>query len=501
MTAIERILTKEGPMRAKRLAETLVRQLQISAPAARQRLSRSRMPIKRHSGLLPKKEAFFFLATQRKNEQYWTNLLRDLREVGSIYGYAMDGLAARGGIVPVDEFAVVSGAPLMLKKQVSSRQVADVLLGLNALNPTAIDGLGSCYAINSSSITRTLPAYHAKVRHLAEEVILDGLRQWLRNNGIGGYDSISIRGEGRPMKVGQFQWDLTGPCYLLPVRRTGASYKNGFVVADVFSEGYLDKHHIQYFIRKVQVYTKTANSGPLLPILMAEGFSSKALTAGHAAGLMLTTPKNLFGQAVANSVKGLVQVLKQAIDNATVNSDELCRLLGNLLQIEGRANNMRGILFELIASHIAKEEFGGNTSLRVAHTHHESGQKTDLDVVCMGSQRKVHIIECKGKSPAGSIPLEDVEEWLGKIPIMKDYVETSTHIREYKPIYEFWTTGTFQEEALLKLKAEKSKRKKQSIAWKDGQNVRDTASKLQLGNIAEALDQHFLRHPLSVRRN
>ena len=42
------------------------------------------------------------------------------------------------------------------------------------------------------------------------------------------------------------------------------------------------------------MYQKTSNSGILFPILLAESFTGNAISVGHAAGLMLTTPKNLF---------------------------------------------------------------------------------------------------------------------------------------------------------------------------------------------------------------
>ena len=72
--------------------------------------------------LLPKREAFFYLRHGRNAELYWEYLLRDLRETGAIYACAIDGLRARGGVVPVGEFAVVSGAPIALKKQVAFRR-------------------------------------------------------------------------------------------------------------------------------------------------------------------------------------------------------------------------------------------------------------------------------------------------------------------------------------------------------------------------------------------
>ena len=74
-----------------------------------------------------------------------------------------------------------------------------------------------------------------------------------------------------------------------------------FVVADVFWEYQMDAVHIRYFLRKVQTYQQTSNSGLLFPVLMATGFTSDAIREGRKAGLMLTTPQNLFGMHVGRS--------------------------------------------------------------------------------------------------------------------------------------------------------------------------------------------------------
>ena len=111
MKPIEKALNELGPVRTGRLVPALSQSLNISPQAARQRLSRARTPVERYPRLLlPKREAFFYLRSQRNSERFWDNLLRDLREMNSIYACAIDGLCARGGIVPVNEFAVVSGA-------------------------------------------------------------------------------------------------------------------------------------------------------------------------------------------------------------------------------------------------------------------------------------------------------------------------------------------------------------------------------------------------------
>ena len=345
---IERLLSELGPSRTGRLVTALTDSLRITSQAARQRLSRARTPIERYpSQLLPKREGFFYLRCQRNSELYWDNLMRDLRETGAVYACAIDGLRARGGVVPVDEFAIVSGAPIALKKQVTSHGVARKLVDLGVMEEFDFRSLGRCFVANPDAVVQPLAINQIIARRQTESVMLDGLREWLRMNGIGSFDRISTRGEGRPLKVGQFKWDLTGPSYLHSVTRSRkkGGIRNGFVVADVFAGDRLNKFDIRYFVRKVQVYHQTSNSGALFPILMAQRFTGKAITEGHQAGLMLTTPRWLFGQVVASALRDLIATLGNAAAIAAVDPDRLCRLLDQLSEIEGRAGNVRGILF------------------------------------------------------------------------------------------------------------------------------------------------------------
>ena len=479
----------------------LTHQLNISAQAARQRLSRAHTPVERYPRrLLPKGEAFFYLRDQRNTERFWVNLLRDLRETGAVYACAIDGLEARGGLVPVDEFDKVSGAPIALKKQISSQQTAGQLVDLRVMEKRTVDGLGYCFAANPRAIMRPLESGHIKARRLAEAVMLDGLRQWAWKNGIGTRDTIAIRGENHPLQVGQFKWDMTGPCYLLPLR--SERFAHGFVVADVFADAELDAYQIRYFIRKAQMYQKTSNSGALFPILMAEGFTREALTAGHKAGLLLTTPHNLFGRTVARALVDLVKTLKRIAGYADSDIIALSDLLARLTEIEGRAGNMRGILFELMVAHIAARVWGGRVDIGVRHTHREDGRSAELDVVCESEkEHEVHVIECKGKIPGGTVSLEEVEDWIRKFPVMQDYVATRDYLRNHRQIYEFWTTGTFERDALEKLNFEKARRTRRPINWQEGTNVRQKVGSLRLKSIGDALDQHFLRDPLYSMSN
>lgn len=152
---------------------------------------------------------------------------------------------------------------------------------------------------------------------------------------------------------------------------------------------------------------------------------------------------------------------------------------------------MRGLMFELLVAFLATRIFGGKTDLRVLHTHRRSGKKVEIDVFCAGISSAVYTIECKGKILGGTVSLREVEEWLGKLPIIGDYVASRPSLRECGQTHAFWTTGSFEPDALEKLKYEQQRRTKRPIEWKDGKAVRAIASRLKLKSMSNALRVHF----------
>ncbi len=344
MSELKSILDEIGPARSSRITELLESKYGLNPAAARKRVSRAGSAILRFPiPLLPKREGFLYLRQQRTTERFWMNLVSALRETGSVYGAALDGLAARGGVVAGSEFAVISGAPVALKKQVSASRVADTLVNSGAIQRVEVPDLGECYAIDRPEIAiPDFPGFRA--RQMSETVVLDGMREWARKLGLGSYDKIVIRGDNHPRKIGQFMFDLTAPSYLLPLRK---GKKNGFFAADVFVDGVLDENAIKYFIRKTELLRASSiNSGFTLTMLVAESFTGPALTAGRAAGIVLATPANLFGVKVAAAIKSLVYTLKNAAAIAVDNPQRIAKLITDLTEIEGAAGNLRGILFD-----------------------------------------------------------------------------------------------------------------------------------------------------------
>jgi hypothetical protein len=148
---ISSYLHEHGPSRSATIVAALKKE-GISAAAARQRVSRSKPPVYSFPlGLLPKGEFFLYLHDQRNTEKFWDNFMRDLRASGSVYGAAIDGMSARGGLVTKDAFKVVSGAPILpIQGQLSVDVVAQTLIKASFIKEVETADHGMCYQIQPS---------------------------------------------------------------------------------------------------------------------------------------------------------------------------------------------------------------------------------------------------------------------------------------------------------------------------------------------------------------
>lgn len=494
MVSISQFLTEHGPSRSSLVVEALITS-GVSAEAARQRVSRATTPIRRFPiPLLPKREVFLYLEKDRNSERFWQNFIRDLRATGSVYAAAIDGIVARGGMIHADQFKTISGAPVIPQNgQVHAELVAKRLIKAGFLKEVHDPNEGLCYQLPFSLAIAT--ATDMRARNLTEHVLLDGVREWCRKIGLASYNSIRIRSESDLKSIGPFSFDLAGPSYLLALQ--GTASKPGFVVADVFAEGILSVHEVQFFIRKARMLNAVLKNMGVLSILVAEGFTGEALTAGHAAGVMMATPKDLFGKRVGAAITSLCEVLKNAAKYASSSPERLTMLLNNLFDIEGRSNNLRGVLFELIAGYLARRD-AVSIDMNVKAKDPATGKTAEIDVQKITHQKSsITAIECKGKEPGGVLTLSEVETWLQKVAIIRADYRANSYLREAEHRFEIWTSGTIDSDALRLLAEEKAKRVKAPIDWKDGLAVLDLARAGKEKGIADALYQHFLAHPFS----
>jgi Holliday junction resolvase len=173
----------------------------------------------------------------------------------------------------------------------------------------------------------------------------------------------------------------------------------------------------------------------------------------------------------------------------------MARLIDDLAEIEGAAGNLRGAMFELITAYLVRND-GGSVDVGLLARDPATGRVADIDVIRVRKD-EVTAFECKGKRPGGNVSIDEVEEWLSKIPTFRSHLARQERFREMRTNFELWTTGQFTEDALAKLKLEKQRRVKNTIDWKDGAAVADIAKRSREKKIKEALFEHFLHHPLA----
>jgi hypothetical protein len=495
MDKTARLLNTHGPTRSSQLAEWLQSEFGISTEAARKQLSRARSPVRSFPfSLLPKREAFFYLEGERGSERYWFNFLKALRETETVYAAAIDGVRARGGAVCVDEFPVVSGAPNQQQKHVPSSLVLSRLCESGFLRTINYAEFGDLVTLAVPDLGHVDFA-GIRAREMVEGVMLDGVREWARKNGLASYNTIAIRGENHPRLVGPYKWDLTGPSYLLPLReRVAAQQTHGFLVADAFAGVSLDENQVRYFVKKATGLRSTKKVGRVLPIIIAAGFTSEALTSGHRAGIVLATPDSLFGSHVARGLNDLLSTLTRSAEMVSGNPAKLASLIENLSEIEGAAGNLRGVMFELLVAYLVRQD-GSIDMGRIARDA-ETGKIAEIDILSVTKGNCV-AYECKGKSPGGTVSLAEVEEWLRRLPTFRSHIRAQQNLSEVEIRFELWTSGKFDPDAIAKLEQQKRFRTNAPIDWKDGKAVRDVSRGMKESRVTMAFDEHFFKHPLA----
>ena len=488
-------------MRAARLVRVLTKTYGLSLDAAKKRVSRVSPPIRKFPiRLLPKNEAFLYHQDDRNSERYWNCLVCALRESGSIYGLALDGLMARGGLAQRPSFNVVAGSPEAQKKQVPLSRVLGNLVNADLVERVEVGEMGECVRL-SPQVFDTPSSHAFRARKIAEDVLMDGLREWTRKLGLASYNAIEIRNAERAPKFSTFHWDLSGPSYLLPlVSGGGNDRKPGFFVADVFCGNTLDVAHIQYFLRKVRMLKAMRRVVPFIPVLLADGYTSEALRAGKGVGVMMATTRNLFGDTVAEGLSSLIDTLTRAAAVAAGNPERVIGLLADLRAIEGAAGNLRGALFEMIVGYLVREVQGNSIDIREIVYDPNSGKAAEIDVRRIKERQECWLYECRARQPDARIGADEISAWIEKVNRLWRSHRAEKRFQGCRFGFEIWTTGLFDDKALALLKAEKAERKRIEIGWRDGAQVRDYAKQASRKAILDTLDEHYLKHPLSDAR-
>jgi hypothetical protein len=210
-------------------------------------------------------------------------------------------------------------------------------------------------------------------------------------------------------------------------------------------------------------------------MLIADGFEEKALRDLRTVGIIATTPSTLFGDDIGGALKDLFETLTNAAAAAAKGTDRLEQLFNSLSKIEGAATNVRGALFELIVGHMVREQFGGSIDIGKPVVDKQSKKHREVDVLQV-NQRKIGVYECRGYQPNSLITKNMVEKWItDKVPVIHDALRAEPRFQNCNFHFEFWTTGSFKDDAIAFFKQAKKNTKKYDLALRDGDGVKKFA--------------------------
>jgi hypothetical protein len=489
------ILKALGPSLSTDLTDHLVTQLGLSPAAARQRVSRGAPEIKRLAHLpFARKARFLYHQDDYASPNYWANLYDAIFTANGPYARALGAVQARE-VVPIAHFLSACGAPIAQKKQVSARSVLDRMIAANVLVEQALPGLGLCvmtkkaYESHQDSLEEL--AAGTRARLIAESILLDSVKEWLRRLAMVSFNTVRTRGVEMP-RVGTFAWDLTAPSYLTSVltRLKEQGVKPGWVVCDVLLIESAELKHIEPFLHKVQSLNALKNIGRTMFILVAQGYDADAFKALRSAGVIPATPMSLFGGDVADGFRDLIKTLNEAA-KGVVNPEKFDRLLSTLGKLVGAAGNMRGAFFELLVAEVVRKTAAGQVKLNKTCTGEDG--TAEVDVYHLNDGITAQMIECKGMAPGTLVSDEEVGLWLTtRIKRVRHHLN-SLGWSGPLPQFELWTSGALSEKARDRVeKTQQANAKKFKITVVEGDALRIAVKAVNDASLLKTFEQHFL---------
>lgn len=496
---IEAVLLEDGPCLSNELCSKLEGK-GLAPEAARKRVSRANGKVRRLDGFdFPKGVRFVYHESNFNSAKYWDRLIKEICRSSPSYGPALAAVIARGGIVPAKHFPIISGSPTLQKKQIPSAAVLERMLASKVLKRIDIDGIGPCVAVDANGHLQHAGHAQLKARLITEDLLLLAVRDWARKLNFASYGKVALRNDDPPPVYGTFQWDLCGPSYIRPMvkRVRGGRPKPGFLVCDVICGSALNEDAVSAFVRKAKLLSTFTALGPMMPFLIADGFTREAFRLGRSHGLILTTPEILFGREIAEGLSSLLQSLIRAAEVAVERPEVITGLFDKFNKVEGAAANLRGALFEMIMAHAVHDIEGGTIEIG-KRVHDGAGGRAEIDVMRVLERKEVWLYEGKGHQPTEVVNLEAVKDWVTRqIPVIHGVLRREQRFQGCSFHFEYWTCGTFSAEARAFLDAAAMRTSKYAITCKNGGEVRRYVSKMRSPGVMKAMDEHYFNHPIA----
>ncbi|PYF82453.1 hypothetical protein DFP75_103281 [Marinomonas alcarazii] len=494
--SVEKYLLENGPSLSSEISEHLVKQHGISAVAARQRVSREGKKAIRLDLSFPRRARFLYLRDQSGKGIFWNRLESALLNTNSAYGYALQALEERGGIMPRNHFEIACGSPIRQQKHLSSSIILKRLQDTNLIKEIEVKGIGLCIykGIHFNHVESLIP--NMKARLLAEDMILRAFSDWLRKMGFVAYNQVRIRSDIKNPNISTTAWDLAGPSYLSPLVtfKSDGKPNPGFIACDILLTDEVSLIGIKPFLLKLNSLRSLKKVGKQLCFFVANTFHQEAFNKLKSEGISPTTVSTLFGNDVRSSLLELIRLLSDTALQV-VAPEKIDKIFSSLGKIEGSAGQLRGAFFEYIVAEAMRAESHQIMLNRLCQT--VIGPK-EADVICV-TNHSIKFIECKGYNPNKRVTLDEVNYWLNEqIPVFRTFSLTHPDWKNTDLIFEFWTTGTYELDALKRLEEASKNTTKYIINFKDNVQVHKTINNTKNSALIKTFSDHFYSHPMEV---
>lgn len=429
--SIASILTEVGPCLSSTLAEELVRRHNISAQAARKRIERAirsadiqTLPAIRFKH----NEQVLFEPTQRQQRDFAKRLLAILQKSNSSYKFPLAGVMARGGAVPDFLFRAVSAFPIS-KRSDSDLQTADEVLS-KLLTAGLLERQGQFIRLAVDFFPRTISESRLAARLKAETLFLSVLKDFLHFQGLGSKGKCKVRADSQMPQFGFFEWDLVAPSFVRPLASAGLP---GFIVCDVILGRQLNISDITYFVRKTRHIRSFKNNRPFMALLIADWFDRDALQLGRKHGLVLTTPRNLFGNDLSGLIDDLTQALEQKEQFFQMRPQYLTdcvRRLTHIAHWKSAYLSIRQVLFSLISSTALTRAFSLKSNLKSLSS--PLAEDPSIEFILQTTDGGSALVSCKDQV-AHRVTVDELASWILNVQLHNEQTGK----------YVFCTSGHF----------------------------------------------------------
>jgi hypothetical protein len=473
---LSEILRDIGPCLSSKLAAELVQEQQISPATARKRIERSRKnkEILSVDGIrFSHNEIFLFDKSLQGSALLQKELFRALHKTNSSLRIPLFGIKARGGVATPDVFRTMSGYPVLSRPdRLNANDALQLLCESGLLN---VDDKSHLIRISPKYALSVVSPLRVYARLAAEKLLLLAFKDWLKAQGLISAEKSSLRGELKAPQFGFFQWDFTAPSYVLPLStKEEGNLGPGFIVADIILGRKLSMDDIQPFLHKTTTVRANKNNRPFMSFLIADWFDKDAYLFGRRNGQVLTTPKNLFGEAFSDLLDEFGQAFENKSSFFEAEPDYLTRLTHNLQSISHLKETMEAgkkAIFKLILGRCFNNQNDGSPEYDVTLKCDDDSVRF-IDVL-VRSKLLTIVCQCLFTVDGNFVAEDEVLTWLEQLPKLFQYLQK----RQIDSKILVCTDGFFSVGAVRALR-EASRH--QNISWVDVDAIATLAGSLSV---------------------